>query len=77
MHAPAYHVIILRPGRWAIVTEYCHHGGSGCRQGYWAPDALGGWGTSSVSPEAALRQCGRPVTYRTRREALASAPEVG
>jgi hypothetical protein len=76
MHQSTTHLVKLGPSRWALVTEYCHHGGSGCRQGYWAADAAGGWGTSSTSPEAALRQCARPVTYRTKAAALEADAEA-
>ena len=64
--------------RWTAVVEYCHHGGSGCRQGYWCSDQLGGWGVSDRGPDEAVAQTGEPVLFRSKRAALrawSDAPE--
>ncbi|OFW63860.1 MAG: hypothetical protein A2Y74_01470 [Actinobacteria bacterium RBG_13_63_9] len=63
-------VITVKVGsRWAAVVDY-GRGGAGRRSGYWCDDAAGGWGVSRRSAEDAIRQCVRPVVYRTRRGAL-------
>ena len=69
-------MIIIRHGRrWAIVVDNGSQATLGKRTGYWCDDANGGWGVSDWSPEEAIKACGRPVTYQTRKEAEADGRE--
>lgn len=58
--------------RWTTITEYCHHGGSGCRSGFWCDDTKGGWGVGDTLT-GALRETAAPRLYRSRQAALACA----
>lgn len=80
--APGF-VIVPVGSRMAVVIDYDAvaieagrlPGSAGHRSGCWCADTRGGWGVGPT-PEAAVRQCARPVTYRTKR-AIISALKAG
>jgi hypothetical protein len=70
--------IVLRLGdhRYVVATDYGQPLGMG-RSGVWVPQKSGGWWTGQRSSnwrsvERTIRSCPDPVTYRTKRDALAT-----
>lgn len=69
--------IVLRLGdhRYAVATDYGYPIGMG-RSGVWVPRRSGGWWTGPgghwLRNERTIRSCPDPVTYRTKRDALAT-----